>query len=106
MEIARSPNLGEPIMPRNGNDHVCDELDQLREQIDRLAALNNPRIPPSFTGALTTLLTAAEYDDKELMRAGVQHALEEFQQVINEVIQARLAWPSATKETCQSVFSI
>jgi len=97
MKIAQPPNRRQ-TMPQTSSDYSCEVL---RERIDRLA--QNTSIPSSFTNALLSLLAAVEYDDKELMRAAVQNALEECQQVVSEDIQNRLALAAETKEACDKV---
>jgi hypothetical protein len=77
--------------------------DEMREEIERLASLQDASVPQAFTQAVQSFLTAMDYNDSTLMRSHLNTALEAMQQVLYEVVQKRLALPQRAKEACRKI---
>src|SRR5687767_14029324 len=98
--IEKQSLTGGSTMPSTAN-YRCGELQDL---IDRLIAQGDPGLPPSFTQALLSFLTAMEYDD--LIHSAMEEALAELQQVVFEAIQKRLERAKEVRDACQEAFKL
>jgi len=77
---------------------------QLKEMLEQIAGRCDPSMPHSLMAALSSLLSAMEYNDKPLVKAALEETCRAFADAINEAIAKRLGWPAQTKKALRYVW--